>query len=150
GSGKVAAAMAGVAVTAIIATVNVAATYFAFRFIDRLGRRKLSIGGFAGMAVFMLLGAAGLLLTGGVARILVVTLALNLFIASFAIGVGGTGWLLQGEVFPTAVRGRAAAIGATADWVANFAIVLLFPVFEAGIGLAWVMVIFAALAVLAI
>ncbi len=25
-----------------------------------------------------------------------------------AIGVGGTGWLIQGEVFPTSVRGRAA------------------------------------------
>ncbi|HXM58602.1 MAG TPA: sugar porter family MFS transporter [Candidatus Dormibacteraeota bacterium] len=150
GSGKVASAMSGVAVTAIIATVNVAATYVAFRFIDRLGRRWLSMGGFAGMAVFMLVGAAGLFFTGGTTRIVIVALALNLFIASFAIGVGGTGWLLQGEVFPTAVRGRAASIGATADWVANFAIVLLFPIWQTAIGLAWVMVCFAVLAVLAI
>jgi MFS family permease len=150
GSSKLSAAIAGIEVTAIIATVNVAATYFAFRFIDRLGRRKLAIGGFAGMAAFMLLGAVGLGLTGGVARIVVVTLALNLFIASFAIGVGGTGWLIQGEVFPTAVRGRAAAIGATADWVANFAVVQLFPVWQSAIGLAWVLVCFAVLAVIAI
>ena len=34
---------------------------------------------------------------------------LDFFIASFAVGVGGTGWTLQGEVFPTAVRGQAAA-----------------------------------------
>jgi len=30
----------------------------------------------------------------------------DFFVASLAIGVGGTGWTLQGEVFPTAVRGR--------------------------------------------
>ncbi len=150
GSGAVASAMSGVAVTALIAAVNVAATYFAFRFIDRAGRRRLAISGYAGMAAFMLLGAAGLALTGGIARIVIVTLALNLFIASFAIGVGGTGWILQGEVFPTALRGRAAAIGATADWIANFALVLVFPIWQSAIGLAWVMVCFAVLSVMAI
>jgi MFS transporter, SP family, arabinose:H+ symporter len=36
----------------------------------------------------------------------------SFFITSFAIGVGGTGWLIQGEVFPTSVRGRAAATAA--------------------------------------
>ena len=55
---------------------------------------------------------------------------LDFFIASFAIGVGGTGWLLQGEVFPTAVRGQAAAIGATVDWLANFALIEVFPVWR--------------------
>ncbi len=149
-SSKVAAAIAGVEVTAIIATVNVAATYFAFRFIDRVGRRKLAIGGFAGMAVFMIVGAAGLSLASGTAKIIILTAALNLFVASFAVGVGGTGWLIQGEVFPTAIRGQAAAIGATADWLANFALILLFPVLQSGFGLAWVMVAFAALSVLAI
>ena len=34
-------------------------------------------------------------------------IGLDFFIASFAVGVGGTGWTLQGEVFPTAVRGQA-------------------------------------------
>jgi MFS family permease len=139
-----------VQVTALIAAVNVAATYFAFRFIDRLGRRKLAIGGFGGMALFMLLGGIGLALTSGTAKIVIITAALNLFVASFAIGVGGTGWLIQGEVFPTAIRGQAAALGATADWIANFAIILLFPVLESGFGLAWVMVGFAVLSVIAI
>jgi MFS family permease len=150
GGSKVAAAMAGVEVTAIIATVNVIATYFAFRFIDKVGRRKLAIGGYGGMGLFMLLGAIGLSLTSGTTKIVVVTLALNLFVASFAIGVGGTGWLIQGEVFPTAIRGQAAAYGATADWLANFALIGIFPVLEAGFGLGWVMVLFAVLSVLAV
>src|SRR5215469_10471147 len=39
GSSKVASTMAGVEVTTIIAAVNVIATYFAFRWIDKFGRR---------------------------------------------------------------------------------------------------------------
>ena len=73
----------------------------------------------------------------------------SFFITSFAIGVGGTGWLIQGEVFPTGVRGRAAAIGASVDWLANFAIIEVFPAWHNAVGLAWVMVSFAALAVAA-
>jgi hypothetical protein len=74
----------------------------------------------------------------------------SIFIASFAMGVGGTGWLLQGEVFPTAVRGRAAATGAGVNWIANFALIEAFPAMQAAIGLPWVMVILSALSLLAI
>ena len=52
-------AMAGLQAAAILGTVNVVATYFGFRYIDRLGRRKLALGGFAGMAVFILVAAIG-------------------------------------------------------------------------------------------
>jgi hypothetical protein len=45
--------------------------------------------------------------------------------------IGGTGWTLQGEAFPTAVRGQAAAIAATVDWLATFA---LIEVHSAGAG----------------
>ena len=46
----------------MLTAVNVAATYFAFRWIDRKGRRKLAIGGYIGMGLFALLAAAGLYL----------------------------------------------------------------------------------------
>jgi Bacterial archaeo-eukaryotic release factor family 2/Sugar (and other) transporter len=57
----------------------------------------------------------GLAYLDGTAKIVVVMVALDVFIASSAIGVGGTGWLIQDESFPTAVRGQATAIAATAD-----------------------------------
>jgi SP family arabinose:H+ symporter-like MFS transporter len=47
------------------------------------------------------------------------------------------------------VRGRAAAIGASVDWIANFALVEVFPAWHKAIGLGWVMVSFAVIAVLA-
>jgi MFS transporter, SP family, arabinose:H+ symporter len=152
-SGKstaVSAAVAGVEVTAILGAVNVVATYFAFRWIDKVGRRPLALWGYAGMAVFMLVAAAGVGFLTDVPKTVLVMVGFSFFITSFAIGVGGTGWLIQGEVFPTAVRGRAAAIGASVDWIANFAVIEVFPAWHSAIGLGWVMVCFAVIAVVAI
>ncbi|MGI8563556.1 MAG: sugar porter family MFS transporter [Candidatus Dormibacter sp.] len=149
-SDAVTSAVAGVQVTAILGAVNVVATFFAFRYIDKVGRKPLAIAAYAGMAVFILLAGAGVAFLAGVPQIVVVMIGFALFITCFAIGVGGTGWLIQGEVFPTAVRGRAAAIGASIDWVANFALIQVFPAAQQAIGLAGVMVCFAGLSLLAI
>lgn len=150
GGSKVATTIAGVEVTALITAVNVAATYLAFRLIDRAGRRKLAIGGFTGMAISALAAGAGLAFLAGLPRVVFVIIALNAFVASFAAGVGGTGWLIQGEVFPTNVRGQAAAIAAAVDWIANFALIEVVPTWQSGVGLAWVMVSFAGLCVLGV
>ena len=144
------AAVAGVEVTAILGAVNVVATYFAFRWIDKFGRRPLAIGGYAGMTVFILLAAIGVAFLTDIPKTVVVMVGFSFFITSFAIGVGGTGWLIQGEVFPTAVRGRAAAIGASVDWLANYALIEAFPAWHRAIGLGGVMVCFAVLCVAAI
>src|SRR5580693_3379743 len=150
GHSAVSAAVAGVEVTAILGAVNVVTTYFAFRWIDKVGRRPLAMFGYAGMTVFILLAAAGVAFLTDLPKTVVVMVGFSFFITSFAIGVGGTGWLIQGEVFPTAVRGRAAAIAACVDWLANYALIEAFPVWHNAIGLAWVMVCFAVLCVLAI
>ncbi|MEU7055924.1 sugar porter family MFS transporter [Streptomyces sp. NPDC046197] len=144
------AAIAGVEVTAIMTAVNVAATYFGFKYIDRIGRRRLSMGAYGGMAVAAVLAGIALGFLSGTAEIVVVMIGLDLFIAAFAVGVGGTGWLIQGETFPTAVRGRAASLCATADWLANFALIEVFPVWQGAIGLGWVLVCFAGLCLMAI
>jgi SP family arabinose:H+ symporter-like MFS transporter len=142
--------VAGVEVTAIMTAVNVASTYLGFRWIDKFGRKALAIGGFTGMIVFALVSALGLAFMSGTPRLVVIMIGLDFFIASFAIGVGGVGWTLQGEVFPTAVRGQAAAFCAMIDWLANFALIEVFPVTQNAISLGGVMVVFAGLCALAI
>ena len=142
-------AMAGLQAAAILGAVNVVATYFGFRYIDRLGRRKLALGGFAGMAIFMLVAAIATAWLTGTPETVMVMVGFSFFITSFAIGVGGTGWLIQGEVFPTAVRGRAAAIAASINWLANFALIVTYPTLNSAFGLAWVMVLFVVLSVMA-
>jgi hypothetical protein len=64
---------------------------------DRERRRIWSpgVGGYAGMCAAAILAAAGLLGLHGTARIIVVMITLNAFVASFSIGVGGTGWLIH-------------------------------------------------------
>jgi sugar porter (SP) family MFS transporter len=146
----VATTVAGVEVTSIMTAVNVASTYLGFRWIDSFGRRKLAMGGYTGMIVFALIAALGLAATSGTLRLVIIMIGLDGFIASFAIGVGGTGWTLQGEVFPTAVRGQAAAFCAMIDWLANFLLIEVFPVWQNAISLGGVLVCFAALAALAI
>ncbi|GAB3608312.1 MULTISPECIES: MFS transporter [Humibacter] len=150
GTSAVQSEIYGVIAAGILAVVNVIATYFAFRFIDSIGRRRLAIGAYIGMAVFLLVGSYGASFLSGVPQLVVVMVGFALFIACFAIGIGGTGWLLQGEVFPTAVRGRASGIGAAVDWLANYGLVLVFPIMQVGMGLGWTMIVFAALCVIGI
>ena len=150
GDTAVHAAIAGLISAAILGAVNVVATYFGFRFIDKAGRRPLALIGYSGMVVFMLVAAVGVAWLTGTPKVVVVMVGFSIFIASFAMGVGGTGWLLQGEVFPTAVRGRAADTGAGVNWIANFALIEAFPAMQSAFGLAGVMVLLAALALLAI
>jgi MFS transporter, SP family, arabinose:H+ symporter len=149
GESAVHQAMSGLISAAILGAVNVVATYFGFRFIDKAGRRPLSLIGFGGMAVFMVIASAGVAWLTGTPEIVVVMFGFALFISSFAMGVGGTGWLLQGEVFPTSVRGRAASIAATVNWVANFALIEAFPSMQSGLGLPGAMLLLAGLSVLA-
>src|SRR5207248_11181980 len=138
-----AAAVAGADVTATLGGVDVSVTCLAVLWIEQFGRRALAMGGYVGMAVFMLVAAAGVAFFTDIPKTVVVMVGFSFVITSFAIGVGGTGWLIQGEVFPTSVRGRAAAIGAAVDWVANFALIEVFPAWQNAWGLAWVMVSFA-------
>jgi MFS transporter, SP family, arabinose:H+ symporter len=146
----ISAEISGVIAASILAIINVISTYFAFRFIDKIGRRKLAMAAYVGMTVFLIIGAWGATFLTGIPQLLVIMVGFGLFIACFAIGIGGTGWLLQGEVFPTSIRGRAGGIGAAVDWLANYALVILFPVLQAGIGLGWVMMIFAGLCVVGV
>ena len=104
----------------------------------------------SGASLGAAIAAGGLTFTHGTFRLVVIMIGLDFFIASFAIGVGGTGWTLQGEVFPTAVRGQAAAFAAMIDWLANFLVIEVFPVSQNAISLAGVLVVFAGLCALAI
>jgi MFS family permease len=86
----------------ILAVINTTATYIAFKYIDRIGRRTLAISAYIGMFASDLIG--GILVMNGI--LVGALFAFAGFIIFFAYGVGGTGWLIQAEYFKTAVRGR--------------------------------------------
>jgi sugar porter (SP) family MFS transporter len=126
--------------TSILATVgigviNVVMTVVAIALIDRVGRRPLLLVGVGGMT--LTLGVLGLVfylpgLSGGLGW--VATVCLMLFVAFFAIGLGPVFWLLISEIYPLSVRGSAMGVVTVANWGANLAVSLAFPLLTANLG----------------
>ncbi|QJU56516.1 sugar porter family MFS transporter [Sphingomonas sp. AP4-R1] len=108
----------------IIGVVNAIFTAVGMLLIDRLGRRTLLLIGSAGMAVCLVV--AGLAMTA-VAPGWLVLPALIGFIAFFAPSTGAVIWVYISEVFPTSVRGRGSAIGASTHWGFDAVIAAAFP-----------------------
>jgi SP family sugar:H+ symporter-like MFS transporter len=62
--------------------------------------------------------------------------AANAFVFCFNFSWGPIMWVLLGEMFPNALRGSALALAGLAQWTANFAVTMTFPIFLESIGLA--------------
>ena len=134
-------------VTVITSVTNILTTLIAIASVDRFGRRPLLLAGSVGMAlslgVLALLFArarvdaeGNLLLAGtsGTAALI----AANVFVFCFGFSWGPVVWVLLGEMFPNRIRAKALAIGATAQWVANFLVTASFPALQKlGLGLAY-------------
>lgn len=112
----------------IIGLVNALFTVVGMLLIDRLGRRTLLLIGSAGMAAC--LSVAGLAM-GGMLPAHLVLWALIGFIAFFAPSTGAVIWVYISEVFPTGVRGRGSAVGASTHWGLDAVIAAGFPVVAA-------------------
>src|SRR5271167_4270384 len=95
--------------------VNVGMTVVAIRLIDRVGRRKLLIGGTVGMAAALLAVAITFAMSGntlGATASVIAVVGLVVYTGSFAIGLGPVFWLLISEMYPENIRGKAMSIAA--------------------------------------
>lgn len=111
--------------TVLVGATNFVSTIIALCVIDRIGRKPLLLFGAAGMGISMML--AGILLPmEGVTATVKIAVVLG-YIASFAIGVGGTVWVVISEIFPTKIRGRATSIAVGSVWVACTLVAQTFP-----------------------
>jgi sugar porter (SP) family MFS transporter len=108
----------------IIGVVNALFTAVGMLLIDRLGRKTLLLIGSAGMAVCLAIAGAAM---GGILPKPLVLYALIGFIAFFAPSTGAVIWVYISEVFPTPVRGRGSAVGASTHWGLNAVIAAIFP-----------------------
>jgi SP family galactose:H+ symporter-like MFS transporter len=115
--------------------VNVAATFIAIAFIDRLGRRKLLLAGLLGMALSLaVVGATFEFMTkatvahpAATSTAGIVTLvALVVFIACFAFSMGPVVWTVINEIFPGHIRGRAVAVATAFNWASAFIVSQVF------------------------
>jgi sugar porter (SP) family MFS transporter len=105
-----------------IGAVNVIFTVAALLLIDKVGRRPLLIGG-TGVVVAILFGIGALYLLPSVQGLgVLLSVGLMAYEAAFAASLGLGIWLINSEVFPTAVRGKAAGVGTMTHWGLDFLI----------------------------
>lgn len=113
--------------TVLVGVTNVVFTVVAVLLLDRVGRRKLLIGGTVGMVAGLLtlamyFSSAALQQDAGYLALA----GLLVFIASFAIGLGPVFWLMISEIFPMGVRSVAMAACTITNWGANFVVAQTF------------------------
>ncbi len=94
--------------TVFVGITNVVFTVGAVLLLDRVGRRKPPLTGTVGLvASLILLGAYFTSSTLQHQVSYLALIALLLFIASFAIGLGPVFWLMISEIYPIGIRGKA-------------------------------------------
>jgi SP family sugar:H+ symporter-like MFS transporter len=132
-------------INVLAGTTNIVSTFVAIALIDKVGRKPLLLVGSIGMFVTLamltvIFGTAGLdtagklMLSDSTGTVALITA--NLFVVFFGISWGPVVWVLLGEMFNNRIRGAALAVAASAQWIANFAITMTFPIMLSSVGLA--------------
>ena len=131
-------------INVLTGTTNIVSTFIAIALVDKVGRKPLLLVGSIGMfialsALTYIFGTAGFDEAGKIALSEEMgTFALimaNLFVVFFGLSWGPIVWVLLGEMFNNRIRGAALAVAASAQWIANFAITMTFPILLGSIGL---------------
>ncbi|MFZ0661176.1 MAG: sugar porter family MFS transporter [Acidobacteriaceae bacterium] len=109
----------------LIGLIQLVFTVLSLWMIDKFGRKPLYIVGSLGMT-FSVAALALTVVLGGFHGVLVLALILAC-LAFFATCIGPVFWTLMPEIFPNDVRGAAMTVPVLLQWLANAAVILLFP-----------------------
>jgi SP family arabinose:H+ symporter-like MFS transporter len=130
-----------------IGMVNLLFTFVAIWLVDRAGRRPLLIVGTSIQVVSQILiglmfyrHEQGRLLLGSIV----------MFTGAFALAMGPIPWIVNSEIFPTKLRGRAMSFAIVLLWLADFIVTQTFPRLREAIGPAntfWTYAVFSLLSV---
>ena len=124
-----------------IGLVNVVFTFVAILTVDKWGRRPLLFVGIGGAVASLLI--IGALFALGITSGPWILLFILAFIACFAFSFGPVCWVIVGEIFPNAIRGKAMALATLSLWIGNFLVGQLTPVMLEGLGSSWTFWLFA-------
>ncbi|MEE6462499.1 hypothetical protein FKM82_001615 [Ascaphus truei] len=115
--------------------IEILASIVAGMTVEKLGRRPLLIGGFGLMTLFFGILTVSLTFQHHASWIPYLSIVCILgVIASFCIGPGGIPFVLVGEFFQQSQRPAAFMIAGSVNWISNFAVGLLFPLIQEGLG----------------
>jgi MFS family permease len=119
--------------TALITAFLIVGVIFAILFTDTVGRVALQILGFLGCAAGLLLASLSFNFTGRTETLLMFS-GFMLFNFMTSLGPSAQTYLLAGEVFPTAIRGKGAGFAAAIGKIGAVATAFLFPILLDTIG----------------
>jgi sugar porter (SP) family MFS transporter len=106
---------------------------FSWFFIEKMGRRKLFLGGMTGQMVSMIIVFA-CLIPGGEGPSKGAVFGLFLYISFFGASILPLPWLYPAEISPLRTRAKANAVSTCSNWLFNFTVVMITPVMIAHIG----------------
>ena len=118
---------------ALITTLLIIGILFAVMLADVVGRIGLQILGFFGCAAGLFLASLASYFTGGTQTLLIFA-GFMLFNFMTNLGPNAQTYLLAGEVFPTAIRGKGAGFAAAFAKIGAVATAFLFPILLDKIG----------------
>jgi len=102
---------------------------------DRLGRIPLQIAGFIGCAIGLFIAAQSVGFDGST-KMLLIFAGFMLFNFMTNLGPNAQTYLIAGEVFPTAIRGKGAGFAASFAKIGACTTAFLFPILLADLGTA--------------
>jgi MFS family permease len=118
---------------AMITLLLIIGIAFAVLLADKVGRIRLQIFGFIGCAVGLFLASLSVDFSGSL-KIVLIFAGFMLFDFMTNLGPNAQTYLLAGEVFPTAIRGKGAGFAAAFAKIGAVATAFLFPILLSTIG----------------
>ncbi len=115
----------------VIGTVMVVSVLITMLIIEKVGRKRLMLGGTAALAlVYTILGYLFLKQVTGMP--IVISTLTN--VAIYSITLAPVVWVILSEIFPNRIRGAAMSAAAMALWVGNFSLTFTFPAIKENLG----------------
>ncbi len=125
---------AAILAASLVGVVNVLFTFVALYLLDKVGRKPLLVTGLTGMVISLFSLGFGFLLPQSPLTGWISLVAMMFYIAFFAYSLGPIAWLINAEIYPLRVRGRAMGVATCMNWIANFAVTMTFLYLVNGLG----------------
>ncbi|WP_341780082.1 sugar porter family MFS transporter [Levilactobacillus sp. HBUAS70063] len=116
---------------------------------EKFNRRTLLTMGGTVMALSFLLPAIINKLVPNASPMMIVVF-LSIYVAFYSFTWAPLTWVLVGEIFPLAIRGRASGLASSFNWIGSWAVGLIFPIMTAAMSQEAVFAVFGVICVLGV
>jgi sugar porter (SP) family MFS transporter len=130
----------------IVTIIKIIFTILAIFLIDKLGRRILLMTSFLGMSISILTLSLYFLLK--LNFLMIPIFSLICFSSSFSFGIGAVTWVINSEIYPNGIRGRASSISTFFNWICNYFVSFSFLFLLTNLGNSTTFMIYSVISIL--